>query len=246
MESLLFKFEIKKLLSQTSTKVIALILLIFPVIIVFGIVSPSEQFSISMADFGSASDFSNAILGFLNSLGFYYIILVVLSSSILSKEIESKYLYFVLSAVPSYSRLFIYKALSVSLVFTAMIFVSSLSGFIAYSLLYLGEIIISAHIIGVFFWGLLISFLITMIYMMILTLCNLMTSGSIFASLTVAIITVIVLIIVGAIDGLMNFLPAWALDYMPERNNFVLLLIYLISLIGISFAVYRYTKKKRI
>lgn len=233
MESLLFKFEIKKLLSQTSTKIITLILLIFPIVIVFGIISPSEQFSITMADFGSASDFSNAILGFLNSLGFYYIILVVLSSSILSKEIESKYLYFVLSAIPSYSKLFIYKALSVSLVFTAMTFLSSLSGFLAYSLLYLGEITISVQIIGVLLWGLLISFIITMIYMMILTLCNLMTGGSIFASLTVAIITVVMLIVVGAINGLMNYLPAWAIDYMPERNNLLLLLIYLILLIGI-------------
>jgi hypothetical protein len=80
MQRLIFKFEIKKILSQTSTKVIAFIFLVFPIIIVFGIISPSKQFSITMDNFNSAADFSNAILGFLNSLGFYYIILVVLSS----------------------------------------------------------------------------------------------------------------------------------------------------------------------
>ncbi|MEG3006100.1 MAG: hypothetical protein RR806_01395 [Oscillospiraceae bacterium] len=246
MNKLLFKFEIKKLLSQTSTKVIAIILILFPIIIVFGIVSPSQQFSITMDNFASAADFSNAILGFLNSLGFYYIILVVLSASTLSKEIENKYLYFVLSAVPSCSRLFIYKALSVSLIFSFMVILSSLSGFITYSILYLGTFVVSVQIMGVLLWGIAMSFLITMIYMMLLTICNIITDGSIFASLTIAIITVVLLIVLGAVEGTMNYLPAWSLDYMPDRNNIFLVLMYFVILIISSISMYICTKKKRI
>jgi hypothetical protein len=246
MEKLLFKFEIKKLLSQMSTKVIALILIIFPVIIVFGIISPSEQFSITMDDFQSASDFSNAILGFLNSLGFYYIILVVLASSILSREIESKYLYFSLSVVPNGIKLFFYKALSVSIVFTSMIALSSIAGYVAYSLLYLGEFSISLQIIGILSWGVLISFLISMIYMMILVICNILTDGSIFASLTVAISTVILLIIAGAINGVMFYLPAWVLDFVSTRNNILLLILYGLILIVTSYMMYLCAKKLRV
>ncbi len=91
MDSILFKYELKKILSQKSTKIISLVLLLFPFIVVFGIISPSPQFSITMADFISAADFSNAILGFINSLGFYYIILILYSSIVIIKEIESKY-----------------------------------------------------------------------------------------------------------------------------------------------------------
>ena len=246
MEKLLFKFEIKKLLSQMSTKIIALILVVFPIIIVFGITSPSENFSITMDNFQSASDFSNAILGFLNSLGFYYIILVVLSSSILSREIESKYLYFSLSVVPNSIKLFFYKVLSVSLVFTSMIILSSIVGYIAYSVLYLGEFSISLQTIGILSWGILISFLISTIYMMILVICNVLTDGSIFASLTVAISTVILLIVAGAIKGVMFYLPAWALDFVSTRNNILLLIIYIIVLIFTSYTMYLCVKKQRI
>lgn len=246
MEKLLFKFELKKLLSQTSTKIIALILILFPVIIVFGIVSPSPQFSITMDEFVTPADFSNAILGFLNSLGFYYIILVVLSASSLSKEIESNYLYFVLSTTPKCSKLFFYKTFAISLIFTTIITLSSISGYVAYSALYLKAFTFTTQTLGILLWGILISFLITLIYMMILTICNLLTGGSIFASLTIAIATIIVLIVAGAIKGVMYFLPAWALDYLPTRNNFLLVGIYIAGVIISTMAMYLCTKRKSI
>ncbi|MFV0379424.1 MAG: hypothetical protein ACK5KQ_01140 [Anaerorhabdus sp.] len=246
MDGLLFKYEIKKLLSQTSTKVIALILCLFPITIVFGIVSPSQQFSITMGNFSTAADFSNAVLGFLNSLGFYYIILVVLSSSILSREIDSKYLYFMLSAVPKSTKVFLYKVISVSIVFTIMLALSSIIGYLAYSVLYLKELSFSIDVLGILSWGILISFIITITYMMLLTICNILTDGSIFASLTVAILTVVVLIILGGFDGVMYFLPAWAMDFYPDRNNILLLGIYLAVFVFSLYMMFLCTRKKRV
>lgn len=240
MKQLLFKFELKKLLSQTSTKVILLILMLFPVIIVFGIISPTPQFSITMDNFNSAADFSNAMLGFLNSVGFYYIVLVVLTASSLSKEIEGKYIYFVLSAIPNAKRLFIYKVISITIIFVGMLLLSSATAYIAYSTLYLKSFSFTLQNLGVMSWGLGISVILTMMYAMILTIVNLVTNGSVFASLTTAIATIILLIILSAVKGAMHFVPSWALDYLPERNNLLLLGVYF-ALMAIIYLVMRWT-----
>lgn len=243
-DKLLFKFELKKMLYQKSTKIMAVIILLFPIIIVIGIVSPSPQFSITMAEFGSPADFSNAMLGFLNSLGFYYIALVMLTSSCLSREIESKYIYFVLSAVPSCKRLLIYKILSISIVFGSMLFVSSIAAYIAYSTLYLQSLSVTLADVGILLWGILISLLVTVIYSIILTIITLITDGSIFASLITAVVTIAGMIVMSAIKGVMNFVPAWALDYMSDRNNIMLLIIYLVVMVCAFFVLSFYVDKK--
>lgn len=239
MDSILFKYEFKKILSQKSTKIISLVLLIFPVVIVFGIVSPSPQFSITMADFTSAADFSNAILGFLNSLGFYYVILILFSSTVIIKEIESKYIYFVLSAIPNHKKLFLYKILSVVIIFNTVIFLSQLCGFFAYSILYLGKLEITFSILGTLFWGLLISILVSMIFMFIFVSINIVIGGSVMASLTLAVSTIILFIVMSAIKSIMFYLPAFALDYLVDRNNLVLILLYT-CILTLVFILFKY------
>ncbi len=238
--------EIKKLIAQRSTKILTGILIIFPCIIVFGIVSPSPQFSITMAEFNTAADFANAILGLLSSLGFYYIVLALLSSSALSKEIESHYLYFTLSVVSSYHRLFLYKILSITLIFTGILSLCSIGGFLAYSLLYLGELSFSLQAIGILFWGIGISFITNFWYVTLLALCNIMTEGNTFASFVFAVGTVILFIILSAIKGLMYYLPAWALDFDPQRNNIVLLVSYMTILVCSLLVFWIIIKKRRV
>lgn len=242
--NLLFKFELKKLFSQTSTKIISIIYFLFPIIIVLGIVSPNPHFSISMAEFGSAADFSNAIIGFLNSLGFCYIVLVMLSSSTFSKEIESKYIYFVLSAVPNLKKLILYKISAITLVFMGMVTISSITSYIAYSLLYLKKLTFSINDLGILLWGLGISLLITIIYNIILAIINLKTDGNIFISIITSVITVVISIIFAAVKEFLYYLPQWATDYMSNRNNILLVVIYIAITICMNFILSIYLKNR--
>ncbi|SKA08323.1 hypothetical protein SAMN02745116_02354 [Pilibacter termitis] len=246
MEKMLFQFEMKKVFSQTSTKVIAVVLFLFPMILVAGLVAPTDQFSVSIAEYKTNADFGNQVLGYLCLIGFHYIILAILSSSILSREIESKYLYFTLSVVPNATKLFFYKAFVVSIIYTAMLAVSSITGYIVYSLFYIKELSFSSETFVILGWGIFITFIIVLIYMMMLTICNILTDGSVFASLTMAIVTMVVLIVLGGIQKIRDFHPAWQADYGEDRNYLFLFLVYLAVLSITSFLVYLCSKKKRV
>ncbi len=115
-----------------------------------------------------------------------------------------------------------------------------------YSILYMRGIVFSIEILGVLVWGIFISFMISLIYMTILTICNILTEGSFFASLTVAMITVVSLVVFAAIEGVMDFLPAWALDFVPTRNNGLLVLIYVSIFCITTFLMHCVIKRKRI
>ncbi len=197
-----------------------------------------------MADFISAADFSNAILGFINSLGFYYIILILYSSIVIIKEIESKYIYFVLSAFSNYKKLFLYKILSVTIIFNVVILLSQLSAFFAYSILYLGKVEITMLIIGKLLWGVLVSILISLIFMLLFVSLNIIVGGSIMASLTFAVSIIILLIVMSAIKSIMFYLPAFALDYMGDRNNILLLFAYF-AILTLAFALFKHVIEKK-
>lgn len=244
MNKILFRYEIKKLTSQTSTKVLIAILLLFPLILVFGIVSPSDSFSITMDEF-TASEFSNAILGFSFSLGTIYIIISVLSASIVSREIDTKYIYLMLSAVASPTRLYFYKAMAITLVVSITSLFSSILAYLSYSIFYLKDLTFSLNDFGTLAWGLLIITIICLMYMFIILIVNIITDGSIYASITVAIATIISLNILSSIKGVTPYLPAYAIDYDATRNNILLLIIYLSITAILALIVYSTARSKK-
>ncbi len=243
---LFFDFELKKLLKQKSTFIVALLYLIFPIIMAIGIASPNANFSVTMGDFGSPSNFSNLILIFFNSLGFGYIVLVMLSTSSLSKEIESKYIYFVLSAVPSLKKLIFYKIICISLIYSCIVLLSSIVSYLAFSILYIGDLSMNISDLGILLWGILINTIVTIIFTLLLSIVNIKTRGNIFVCILLAIGVIMFISIISLVNGIQPYTPSWAINFIADRNNILLLLIYLgILFVMVAITTLYLQKKER-
>lgn len=125
-----------------------------------------------------------------------------------------------------------------------MVTISSVTSYIAYSLLYLKKLTFNINDLGILLWGLAISLLITIIYNIILAIINLKTDGNIFISIITSVITVVISIILAAVKEFLYYLPQWATDYMSNRNNILLVIIYIAITICMNFILSIYLKNR--